>query len=397
MKSVLFYLSLCLFAGVLLLLVTTCFDPPSGHYDFTLRMNELSCVRMRINPYDVWSEKISLPPYYPNTHVGAPPEGCTERVNAYAPWEYVYMLPFAYLPRTWTWPVYCLLMAASLVVLLRLSGFERTKDGFLASAVPFLLLSYTIWSNTAIGNFAIIVLAAAVAMAWALNRGREWLAGLCWALVMVKPQIGLIFAIPLLMRLKWRTCVLAGSVCLLASFFAAVICKAPLVDMLLQGPAANTSFFLGCGTWPKFLCGTFAGNGDIVAGAVVGALVCLVMTGLVRKERDWFVFLMPAAITSCCWTYTQAYSHAMGWFVAFVVVRELLKRPHSRFLWTLAALSAFSLSRWPLAWHGLFGFAGWDFPMSEYAFRCLDSLNSTLSLSIAFFLCLWFHRNFRTL
>ena len=116
------------------------------------------------------------------------------------------------------------------------------------------------------------------------------------------------------------------------------------------------------------------------------------LTALVRRERDWFVFLMPAAITSCCWTYTQAYSHAMGWFVAFVLARELLRRPQSRFLWALAALSACSLSRGLLAWHGLVAFAGWTFPLSDYAFRCWDSLNSTLSLGLAAALCVWLRR-----
>ena len=34
-------------------------------------------------------------------------------------------------------------------------------------------------------------------------------------------------------------------------------------------------------------------------------------------------------------------------------------------------------------------FAGWQFPMSEYAFRCIDSLNSTASLVLAAVFCVW--------
>ena len=98
---------------------------------------------------------------------------------------------------------------------------------------------------------------------------------------------------------------------------------------------------------------------------------------------------MPAAMLSCCWTYTQAYSHAMGWFLAFVLVRELVRNPRSKFLWTMLVLAAFVLSRWFLAWHGLCNFMGWQFPMSEYAFRCVDSLNSTASLALAAVFCVW--------
>ena len=54
-----------------------------------------------------------------------------------------------------------------------------------------------------------------------------------------------------------------------------------------------------------------------------------------------------------------------------------------------AALAACSLSRGFLAWHGLVAFAGWTFPLSDYAFRCWDSLNSTLSLGLAAALCVW--------
>ena len=79
--------------------------------------------------------------------------------------------------------------------------------------------------------------------------------------------------------------------------------------------------------------------------------------------------------------------------LAFALVRELVRNPRSRFLWAMLVLSAFFLSRWFLAWHGLCSFAGWRFPMSEYAFRCVDSLNSTVSLVLAAAFCVWKSRN----
>ena len=308
-------------------------------------------------------------------------------MNAYAPWAYVVMLPLSFLSEEGAWAAYCVLMGLAFALLLWLPRRTATEDPFLQAVIPALIVAYPIWSNTAVGNFALIVLSASVAMAWALNRGHDALAGVSWAVVMLKPQIGLVFAIPLLMRRKWTVLFVAGGLCLLLSLAAAAICRTSVVDMLLQGPAANTSFFFGCGTWPRFLCGAIPSDGDILAGLAVGALVCTALTWRIRKERDWFVFLMPAAITSCCWTYTQAYSHAMGWFVAFVLVRTLLRAPSSRPLWCLAALSGLSLSRAFLAAHGLCAFVGWPFPLSDYAFRCVDSLNSTLSLVLAAILC----------
>jgi len=318
-------------------------------------------------------------------------------ISVYMPWEYTLMLPFSFVGRGVAWWVFSaislLLVAMAAALAVRACREEMTwPDYLLCAFIPTLAVSHAVWSNFQVGNHASLVIFAAVLMAICLNANRNVAAGFCWMLVMVKPQIGLIFAVPLLMRMQVVAGIVAVCSCLLLSVYPVVRCHASLVDLLLEPSAASAFAFEGCGTWPKFLCGTFAGNGDIVAGTLVGVVVCTAMTWFVRKEKDWFVFLMPAAITSCCWTYTQAYSHAMGWFVAFVLVRELLRNPQSKFLWALAALAAFSLTRWFLAWHGLFGFFGWRFPMSEYAFRCVDSLNSTLSLAIAFALCVWIWR-----
>ena len=116
------------------------------------------------------------------------------------------------------------------------------------------------------------------------------------------------------------------------------------------------------------------------------------MTWLLRRERDWLVYLMPAAACASCWTYTQAYSHAMGWFVAYAVVKSLAEKPNSKFLWIMFAVSVPVLSRMFLAWHGFCAFFGKEFPLSEYAFRCLDSLNSTATLAIAAAFCGWLAR-----
>ena len=394
MKRVLSYGGLALLVGLVIVLAVTCVCPPAGHYDFSLRMNELACVRQRVDPYAVWCERVSWPPYYPNTLVGTPPAGCTRPVNAYAPWAYVVMLPFSFLSdlsEGAAWAAYCVWMGLALVLLLVLPCRQAVnrQDACLLSSAPLLVVAHAIWSNASVGNFALIVLAGAVALAVALNRDRDVLAGFCWAIVMLKPQIGLAFAVPLLLRRKWTTIFVAAVFCLSLSVMASVLCRASLFDLLRQGPAANTSFFYGCGTWPCFLCSAETVGRDIIAALLIGVVICTVLTRLLWEERDWLVFLMPAAITSCCWTYTQAYSHAMGWFVAFALVRELLRCPSSRFLWCLAVLSAFSLSRGILAAHGLCTFCGWVFPFAETAFRTVDSLNSLFSLTLAGILCVW--------
>lgn len=75
---------------------------------------------------------------------------------------------------------------------------------------------------------------------------------------------------------------------------------------------------------------------------------------------------------------------------------RVLRHPQSRMLWVLSGLSACSLSRGLLAWHGAVTFVGETFPLSDVAFRCWDSLNSTLSLCLAAALCVWLWRGGRS-
>ena len=386
---------LCALALLAVAVVTAVclFTPTATRCDFHYRLAEVDCVRQSVDPFRVWNEDVTVRPYYSNNpNRRSIPEGCTEMISVYVPWEYTLMLPFAWLGKETAWRAYSLLSFAALGLLV-VVVFHETKrrmplaEATLCATVPPLAVAHAIWSNFQVGNHVALVLTAAVLMAWCLNRKREVAAGLCWAVMMIKPQIGLVFAIPLLLRARVVTVVVAVGVCLLLSAYPAVNCQTSLLDLILEPSRASAFAFEGCGTWPRFLCGAIPSDGDILAGLAVGALVCAAMTWRMRKERDWFVFLMPAAITSCCWTYTQAYSHAMGWFVAFALVRALLRAPSSRFLWCLAGLAGISLSRAFLAAHGLCAFVGWPFPLTEYAFRCVDSLNSTLSLALAAVLC----------
>lgn len=391
--------SLSVTAGLLLSFAAlTCARPPAGHVDFDLRMNEIECVLKGVNPFLVWNEDVSLPPYVSNMPKKPVPDGCDRIVNAYAPWAYAYMMPLSFLPRPLAWFAYCLMMGAAVFALARFSrpaqgaAMDREDRAVLAAA-PFIAVSYLVWSNASAGNFIIFVLAFSVLAGHALSRGRWMSAGVWWALAMVKPQSALLFAVPLLMRRKIAACAVAGSVCIAASVLPTVLCRTPIFDLLVQGPAANAELFEGCGTWPKFLCGYFPREIDIAVGLGIGAGLCLWMTWMLRREKDYLVYLMPAAVCASCWTYTQAYSHAMGWFLAYAVVKELLQNPRSRTTWALALASAVVLPRFILAWHGLYGYMGWDFPMSEFAYRSLDSLNSTCTLALAAAFCIVRRRN----
>ena len=355
--------------------------------DFTFRLNEIDCLRQGRDPYDVWSGLSKVGQYVSHATFLSGGAGLERCVYTYPPWEYAYMMPFSFLPRNVSWTLYTL-CASCLFVGLTVSNAFR-KNGLIPAAVSFVTMSYLFVSDLQVGNFGVIVLVASFLMAEALNRNWDVCAGVLWAVAMVKPQLGVAFAIPLLWRGKWKTCIVAAVVCLGTSVIPSLMCGKSIAELILCVPPSNVEFFQGCGTWPYFLCHVLPKSLDVPLGLGIGVVVCCFMLWMLRKETDWLVFFSPVAIVSCCWSYAHSYCHAMGWFVAFVIVRDLVRHPQSKLLWALMLLSFLVLTRWFLAWHGLAAVVGWQFPMSEYAFRCVDSLNSTASLAIAFAYCVW--------
>jgi hypothetical protein len=189
-------------------IAVTCVKPPGGHFDFNLRMNEIQCVLNGVNPFQIWNEEIVLPPYVSNFPKKPTPEGCIEQVNAYAPWEYVYMMPLSFLPRHIAWFVYCIMMGFAVFCV---GWFSRPLEGeddfqwggddvLLLISLPLAMTSYLIWSNASVGNFIVFVMAFSVLLAKALAKGNWLFAGVSLAVTMIKPQSAILFVLPLLMR-----------------------------------------------------------------------------------------------------------------------------------------------------------------------------------------------------
>ena len=375
--------------------------------DFMMRVTEIDCLLRGVNPYDVWHGDIVLKPYVPN--YGEPraavegKDGFTEEINAYAPWEYMMMLPFALMPRTLSWVLYFALMLASLGALfavgralaMRFAGAERDA-GTVVGAAAVLLAGLPIYQNFQSGNLAVPVLLAAALMAVCLNHGRDALAGVCWAFAMLKPQLGLVFAVPLLMKRRFLACFVAAALCLVLTFVSAFFCHASPLDLILQTPAANTFAFMGCGTFPYFFCPYLPGDSDIVAGLAVGAVLCFFMTrSLVRAGfRDWIVLAMPAAVVGAAWSYSQCYCFTMNWFFFVVLAASLARCPSSRFLWCVAALSALLMTRLYNLGHTLMAIvSGPGFDPANPTHYHVDSLVTSAGLVLTVALCVWLAKN----
>jgi len=83
-------------------------------FDFSTRMNELSCIRQGVNPFNILSSQTNLPPFYACGKEKLSQEEYAP-VIVYTPLAYSYMYVLSCLPRAGAWYVYLLLLVLSLV------------------------------------------------------------------------------------------------------------------------------------------------------------------------------------------------------------------------------------------------------------------------------------------
>ena len=293
--------------------------------DFSMRMNEIDCVRSGVNPYDVWSGKVVHPLYYPyNRYEETRTESRNQPINAYTPWEYSYMYPIALVrDRGVRWKVYYSLVV---VALLFIGGYACCRGAFggggafvgVFAAACVCLTAFAVRDDLSVGNFAVLITALALAMAMCLNRGWDAMAGVCWALILTKPQLGILFGIPLLMARKYRTVVVAGAICAIASIPPAIMCKTSPVSLVLQAPKASVHAFGCCALMPtglKDLLMESAGmdvSAVMAVAAVAGVILCTLASWRMRRQADWLARFAPCAILAVSWTYQNCHSHCIA-------------------------------------------------------------------------------------
>lgn len=331
------YVGIILLTGINLALVFHDFDAAGTFFgpdrslikglDLIMRRNEAQCVMDGVDPYLVWTQQIVREPYYPYVRQDLLSECFYEPINAYTPWEYPFAMLYAVLPKQVAWGAHFALMLVSFMAIVL---FAWRKGGPWAS-VAVLLFVMPANVDINVGNYALIVTFAIVGMLSFLKSGRDLFAGVCWIFAMFKPQLGVLLAIPLLLRGRWRVCVTSGLLCALLLIFVSVLCGVSPVVLLREAPAASVHAFEGCALMPPQLL-------DIISTALpdavllsipmcMGVIACAVLTWHVRKSDDWLILVTPSLLCAVAWTYVQPHSYVLLMPVAAVFVADIAERP----------------------------------------------------------------------
>lgn len=329
-------------------------NPFSGRevpgFDGRLRLNEAEVLRMGINPFDILSGKIYPPKGYVsgnrlvNRKWDVPPEGNKE-VHTYTPWSYSLVLPFTFINRTLAGRIFWLIDTLALMFIIGFAFFvgerirNRWSDGLFV-AVAAICLGNPFPVNSDLNNYSTVLVAAVICMCWCLNKKKDVLAGLFWAVVMIKPHFGILFGFPIVIQRRWKTLLVALGACLIMSMPASFLCRTNPLQMCLNVIDKNGAGFCFqfTGFFPaplfKVIANIFDGSTVLIISAVLGVSVMLALLWRLRKSDDFFVLCLPIVLTIPMWLYSQYQDAAILCIVqmvlAMAILNQLIWKPNSK-------------------------------------------------------------------
>lgn len=272
--------------------------------DFLLRYNQATMVRQGTSPATVFL----APPQ--ETEV---PRDSSKDVTVDSPWTYTMFIPFSLLPYKTALLIFSCIQLVAIMGIIAW-GYYFAYDIFRQQATALFIafemcLMIYIQTDLHVGNLGLICAAALCGMLFALECGKDWLAGVFGFILILKPQAGVLFFIPLLMDKKYRTILCAGVLCVLFSLVSSLLVHQFPWEILHDTYIGGKRFisepalagFLG------ILHPLIPLDKILSMEMVTGFMVVAVMSYRLRKAGHWFIRLLPALVLSTMWTYSRIY------------------------------------------------------------------------------------------
>ena len=308
----------CLYQIVAGVLSEVSFAGEGFGFDLRLRRNEVRCAHQGVNSFRIWIRETTLPGFVPLAHPDhekVPKKSANDGfVHAYPPWHAAFFWFYG-----WISERLCVsLMSVVFGLCLAFIGCEavrisrerfRPEEVGLASALALALCAYAATQCFFLLNYGVLILTAFLLMNKALEKNRTILAGLAWAVMMIKPQVGLLFVWPLFWHRRYLTIVTAAVVCLAGTLFTSFAVHESVIDLILQVPEIGRPY--GSGFMMNRIIRPIVGEG---AGLWAPALFFVAVgyaTWIMRKETDFLACCVPVALVIPIWTYAQGHDRVI--------------------------------------------------------------------------------------
>ncbi len=169
---------------------------------------------------------------------------------------------------------------------------------------------------------------------------------------MTKPQIGFLFAIPILLKRRFVTAGVAAGICIVSTIPASLICGKNPLELILEVPRGCSFIAEENGTMiiPSTVFKMLRGKVPYsVLGGIsmsIGGAICLILTWRLRKTPNWLLYFAPAVTCALIWNYCKPHDRTIlcaTQLLAALVAMQTKKKSVRVFTLILIFLTA-----WPL-------------------------------------------------
>lgn len=331
-------------------------------FDLRLRYREMVCAHRGINTFHAWENQECVgdftPMEYPGKVAATPKDGVRPQFfHAYPAWHTAFAWAFGWMDEMVCVSLMAMVFGLCLSFLVRETFAVCRPAGEWSAVAAWAVLSMvsTCIAYLALNlNYGLLVLTMAILMAHALKGGHDLAAGLAWSVMLIKPQLGLLFGWPLLFARRYRAIAAAAAVIAGATLFASAVYRENPVELILQVPKLGAPFG-GNPFVERFLVPAVGPVAKHLWMAAFFAL-CGALSFRLRRSDDWLRKLAPAALCATMWTYSQPHDQVILWlWFAFAATRVFRAGPARRrwigYLAVVAAWRAFDVGWFVLTHH----------------------------------------------
>ena len=276
--------------------------------DLTFRYNEILCAHGGVDPFDIFERKVVSDEFCGIRRPDMPLEPTNGRKE-------VHTYPATQMALFWWYGYFSLRVVTIIINLLNLcvlawvflwtsKHYRRSDTISLVQDILFilclLLFPFSIICETL--NYGLLLLGAMLFLYTLLQTKHDILAGVVYAFIMIKPQIGIVLFLPLFFGKWYRTIAVAGAICIAETLFIAWKLDKSPIEIILQIPQMGAPFYKGVITNATVML-----IGPIGQYLVMGVFFLIAMVGcfLVRNAEDVWVRFIPALAIIPFWTYSS--------------------------------------------------------------------------------------------
>ena len=301
--------------------------PEQSGGDLLYRRNEICCARQGVNSFRIWNRETTLPGFAPLERPDKPDAPKTAGdavVHAYPPWHTAMFYWYGCIPERLCLTIMSIVFGLCLWFIVgecvKLSRARFGDDG-LIPGFALAMISFFAFHCFCALNYGVLILAAFLLMNKALDGKSAWhdlAAGLAWSVMMIKPQVGLLFFWPLFWRRRYRVITAAVGVCLAATFVTSLVVHESMLDLILQIPEIGKPYSrtpYADVQMTRYLVDLVAKPlaGEWASLVVMGAAFVLTgfLTGLLRRSRDILLLCLPVVLMIPFWSYSHTHDHVI--------------------------------------------------------------------------------------